>query len=999
MKKTVVIFVMLFLVASFIGCNSKEETTSQVTSQTDNITTAENLSNDQFSIGDFYNEFIIFKEHIDDIISEKHTEKTVLSNGDVTAPTVALLSSEDYETYTREEILTAHNNTTFDLVQDDYIEQLTTTEAFMSDVLDLLENQEDIHLFEPFHPEGDTSKTYEFIMSESGYILIDALYDTVHLYLKMGLDNELLDYQEFHYYYSGSSPSPKEGLEMTFNYFKFLEDKEAVYVNSNADNASLRYTNIQDDEQFVVSKGNNLIEGPEYEETGYSINIYDRETNVRSYLQIVNNEIIGEAYDVFDDNGSVYLFDDYMHGDGVKSLQINIATATGWDYVVANRNGNDENDELSGIFLNDGTKLFSGRFNCTYTENYGFVGVWINLDETTEITDELFSLNQYGMDLEHPKANVAFLNEIKLENFDAVKEGLQIDNLNFFAENLSQELYNYVDQDIRDDIEGKNQEPIVTTGDVEAFLDIMEQFNQNVEETPNYHTDSAVTIRIYDNEQVISESTSTNTIDFDLNAKYYRNYTHAGSTNYSYVLDGTKDQLIEFEIKEISASYYILSDQATISSFMEAYEDVSGSTSANDMLDNVKTITQIDDSTFELDVTTSFLGEGGIDLSVLLEQQGIVGLSDQTIIITFAFNDDLTDYSVSYTLENLSFDDYEVEISSHSLTEIKSVTIMSPQDLEYLVYYLPQSIDQTEFDLVGGNGYYAINRGTSYLRTYLEPGQYTVNLNGLHYDPDFIVLDKDSNTLECIDQRFEATYEGYYYIKITSTSSQNLDVKIRYSPTPQIFEFDLDGENGTFEEHINVGGYDFYSINVPNATYDRLLAIHPYLFSEDSEEPILNLWAEIEEINFHDGCDFNSNKETCYLYLPANQIITFSLYGYYEGEFGFDYEYYEIPQGDFDNTHTWNDYTEPIMLWITDDSPVAHVDFSITETGSYRLDSFYKDIGYSYQKARLCSSDGTQLTFDWDYAITLEPGDYYIEYYSDYSQTLLLFIVAEIIQE
>jgi hypothetical protein len=1002
MKKSFLVFVMLFIALSFLGCNSTEETTSQVTNQTGDITTTETNNNNQFTISDFYNQFSDYKEHIDSILSNHVVEQSASFRQNITELSLKEMNNEYTETYTREEILDAHYNANFDLVNEDYIEQLINTELFMSDILELLENQEDIPLFEPFHPEGDTSVTYEFIIPEAGYILIDALYNNTHLYLKMGLNDDLLDYQELHYYYSGDSLSPKDSIEMTFNYFKFLEDKEAVYVNYLGDSASLRYTNIQDDEQFVVSKGDNIIEESEYEQSGYVLNVYDREANVRSYLQVIGDEIIGETYDVFDEYGLVYRYDNYDYNDGVKALQINIATATEWDYVVASEYSNDEIDELTGIFLNDGTKLFDGRFSCTYTPNYGFVGIWLELNESVEITNEFFRLNQYGMNLDHPKANIEFLNQIKLDNIEIIKNQLQIDNLDFFAEDLHQQLYNYIDLDIRDDLEGNNKEPIETTGDVEEFLDALEQFNNNLNETSSYQTNNTVTTTIIDdNNNVLTETTIRNFIDFDLMAKYYREYTQVGPSSYVYVIDGTKDQLIEFEIKEVVANYYILSEESTTANFMEAYSEITGSDlSFDDMLDSVKSITQIGDTTFELDVTTAFLGEAGVDMDILLEQQGITGLDKQTILITFKFNEDFTNYEVTYNLENLSFEDYKVEIYSYSLTEIEAVTINSPQDLEYLKYFLPQSIEQAEFDFIFGPGSYVIYKGTSYLKTHLEPGEYSINLNGSNRDPEFTVLDKNLNTLEYDDNRFEATYEGYYYIKITSSAQQDLDVYIRNNPTPVFFEFDLDSENGQFEENISLDWNSFYDINVPSATYDRLLVLNPYLFDENAEhlDPDLLLMAEIEENNYHDSCLLNEQLKPCYLYLPANYDITFELIGYYSGNIGFNYEYVAVPQGEFDNTHTWDDITESLMLWMTDDSPVAHVDFTIEETGTYELNTFYKDFGYSYQEAGLYSSDGTQITYDWDYALTLEPGDYYIEFSPGDTSTLFVLIITEIIK-
>ena len=1017
MKKIILLFVLILVGISFIGCNPEEETTTtnsttdtttQVTTtvnttvptSADLVTTTEDITQ-KYTISDFYSQLISCKEHIDNIIGEYVVEQSAIFTQNIIELGYYMSDTEYTQTYTREQILEAHYNASFDLVYDDYLEQLINTELFISDVKSVIESDEEIQLFVPFHPNGDASITYEFIMSESGYILIDALYYTQHSYLKMGVMDDLLEYQEFHYFYETGSMNPKDDIELVFNYFKFLENEEAVYINYLGDVATLRYTNIQSDEQFSISLGNNIIEGPEEVQSGYVLNMYDRETNVRSYLQIANNEIVGETYDVFDEYGQVYRYDNYDFYDGQKSLQINVATATGWDYVVASDYSDPEIDELTGVYLNDGTKIFDGRMNCTYTPTYGFVGLWLNFDENDEITDEIFSMNQFGMNLDHPKANVEFLNQIRLSNVEQVKSRFQIENLDFFTEDLHQELYNFIDQDIRDDIEGVNDEPIITTGDVEEFEDALDQFNANLSETPNYQTNTLVTTTIYDQSgNVFAESSTTSIIDFDLNAMYYRDYTNAGSRNYSYIIDGTQGQLIEFEWYGMNAKYYILDEEATTSSFMQAYGDVTNKDETfDDMLNGVKSIEQINATTFELSVTSKFLSGGGVDIDILLEQMGITGLGDQTIIVTFEFNEDFTDFEVTYVLGDLSFDDYTLEISSVSLTEIKPVTVISPQNQEYVHYYLPQSINQTTYEKASIGGRYVLYEGYSYMRIYLEPGEYSVDVYGLHNYPTVSILDSDLNMLE-YDMRFEATYEGYYYVKIYSNTEQNADIIIRDNPSPTFTEFDIFAEDGVLEEYVDLIAFSFYSIVIPSATTERLIILHPYIVEVLSEEAILELWIEMDEINYHDGCiiDETKGEVTCYLYLPANYDIIVDLNGYFTGTFGFEYEYFDIPQGAFDNNHTWTDLTETLMLWITDDSPVAHVDFTITEAGLYELNTFYKDYGYSYHYAELYSSDGTKITYDWDNSISLQPGDYYIEFIPGYTSTLKVLIITEIIK-
>ncbi|MGD9909427.1 MAG: hypothetical protein AB7U79_02340 [Candidatus Izemoplasmatales bacterium] len=989
MKKYIVTIFLILLTTTFIGCNQKEDTTT--TQNEDSTTTSSNTS---ISIQEFYEDIVVYESRLNEIVGSDPIEPRWAPKTSHINPTLSNDVNDWIKTITREEILASHYNTHFDMVYDSYLEQLVTTQAFVSYIKELIEDQEDIPLFEPFHPLDQEDKTFTLILSEEGYILIDALVDTMHLYLKIGLNEDLLEYSELTYYYAGNSLSPKDEIEMDFTLFKFIENKEATHIVYSSGNSSVQYTSIERDQQFTISTGDSL-EGIEEAQNGYILNFYDRALNTQSYLTVVGDEIINETYDIFDEYGQVYRYEDY---NNAIRLQVNFVTATGWDYVVASDASSEEIDPLTGIFLNDGTKIYDDWFNYTYTPTYGHLGLWIHLDSKEDLTNEIFSLNQYGMNLDHPKANIEFFNLVDIDSFEQIKSKFSVDNLDFFATDLHRELYLYIDQDIRNDLEGLNEEPIVATGDVASFSAALSSFANHLNTTPSLSSTSTTLIKILDNDHnVLATTSSENSLSIDLVQMYIRNYTRISGSGvfeeYSYYIDGTKGNLVEYEIDGPVVRYNILSEEASSEKFFEQFNEVFNSGDFS----YVRTVTKVNDTTYELMVTSKFLGSNGVDLNTLFQQEGINGLSDQDIKITYTFSEDYSSYQISFEITGLSMDEFLVEITSTEVTTVEEVTVISPLDLGYLIFQLPQSIDNILFNTGPSSGRYVLGAGYSYMKLDLKAGNYSVTVRADYSNPSITVMDEDMNVIE-FDGTFTAPNDGYYYLKIYCPFSQSADIYIDDFYLPEFYYFDLDPFDGTFEATVVLEGISGSTITVPSSNEDRVLIIHPYLVSDMSEDDMLMVDEQLEELHIYGGFNLTSmfEPEPCYLYLPKDTEIDLQLNGYFSGTFGFTYEYISVPTGAFDNTYDWVDLSTSPILWMTEESPIAHVNFTITSSGSYTLETIYSDFGYSYQNAELYDSSGSVISYDWMNSVTLAPGNYYIEFTPGYTETLLVLVIPSI---
>jgi hypothetical protein len=1003
-KKLLAFLFIVTMSVLLIGCNNQTTsiTTSNLTTETTSNGSTETTTivppKEVFSIEDFYNQIVLYEQRFIDLIGENPTESIAerksifrpMTNGSVSQPT---------QTITREEILAVYHNASFNFVNDAYKESLSTTALFVSAVKELIEEQEGIALFEPFHPQGDPTQTYSFILSQEGYLLIHAWIDTVHLYLKLGLTENLLEYTELIYSYSGESLNPKDRLEQEFNFFRFVENKEAIAINRGSTVSSLNYISIENDEQFTISVATADFDGTPYEHYTYTLNFYNRILNTQSYLEIYNDEIISETYDIFDEHGDVLRLID---SEEIVQLTVNFVTATGWDYVIASDYSNPEIDAITGIYLNDGTKIYDNYFQCTYTPTYGHLGISFQLESKEDLTNDVLRLNQFGLNLDHPRATVEFLNEIVIEDFSEIKALFQIDGLDIFARDLEAELYHFIDADIRSDLEGTNIEPIITTGDIASFQEAVDQFNANLGDTPNYNSESTILIHLYDaNDSLLSTSTSNNYASFDLNQMFYKFSSYASSFNssdrFSYYIDGTKGNLVEYEIKNSYARYNIVSDVATQEKFLELYNALFD----NFDLTDVKSITKMNNTTFEFLVTSRFLGSNGVDLVTLLEQSGIAGLANQDIAITYAFSEDYSSYEITYTIQGLSYGDYRVEIDSISTIIIEPITVLSPLDSNDIAFYLPKTVENILFvTTVSNSKWYGLETGKNYLKLYLEPGHYSLDIYGFYNHPNVVIMDYQWNVLE-YEGRFEATYEGTYYALITSAFRQSAMIGVRVNEIPIFNHYELDSQDGVFEATVQFHGISGNTITIPASNQDRIIIVRPYFISPAGPDEDIHIHLTLDEINYERVIFLMPNQviETGYLYLPKDQDITLDLNGYFIGTFGFSYEYLIIPSGEFENVTTWHDLSTSPILWMTEESEVARLNFTVTESGFYQLSTLYVDFGYSYQDAKLYTSAGVLLANDWTNAIGLSAGDYYILFTPGYADKILVLVIPSITKQ
>ncbi len=937
-----------------------------------------------FSIIDFYNNITLYEEKISLIIEENSIELNQQSNN-------RLLESEidGVVTLRKEDMLNVYNSSSFNMVYDDYLENLSNTKLFMQEVMAVIDSMDKIKLGEKFYPEKDNFDfSYKFLMSSQDSTVIEKNRGLQFSYIKIGLNKELLEYDEINYAYDLNQETLNIADSLNYANFRFIEGKEALYINSAHDLSSLRYTSIETGQHFTISYGGGVVEGPQYKDIGYAVNAYDALTNSRVFLQVVEGKIISSVYDVFNEHGLLYSLEDLDIFDDEYSLTTNIVSSTGWDYAMVSNVSNLEIDAVKGLYLDDDTKLYQGHLYYTFTPKQAYLG--FKQDLTGQIDGNTFSLADYGFLLEDTKFSLSYFNQIKITNFNEIKNQFKIDRLNFFASDLRGELYRYLDVDIRSSIEGEKIED-ETTGNITEFLDAFNKFNANLEEKPNLSLSSTNVIKLYDGKKLKDTLTTKSSVSIDINQYYYHQINEVITGSYlkdeKYIME--KDGLlIEFNIEEQTLDYTIISRESNYDSFLNAAQI----TYIENPLMGFEDIEQKSTYEFRIIVNKNIFATDA-DMDIVFQQLGLEGLDDASLVMDYLFSPDYMSYETTLTIEGLKTKTYDAIYKVSSETKIQSITLINPLESSSLFSFLPQATSDIIFttDTDSQSRYYMHEGTASWIRLYLEKGDYEINISGHHTSLNYEIFDSnmiliEENALLHIDQA------DYYYFKLTTPYEQGIEFLVQKIILPTEFSIALTLEAKNI--HIDlIDMYSIYHLLLPSIEEEMILVITK---NEPSGEGV---WLELDPDDRDYGnsyglntCDFRSDKKTCYFYLKPSYDFDLIFSGQYEGAVDLDYEFIKV--ADFPTEATVADIADAPYLLFLPNGPETKLTFTMTKTLNTKIYLDVFGIYKSYLNVKLYDDQGNLLRdgfATWPYLLT--PGTYTVVVYYDYYEEAPLGII------
>lgn len=944
----------------------------------------------EFTIENVKEKLVIYEERLTELaLEEEVIELNFFQNARILE-----LSDENLYTYTRDELFDVYSNHLHDVIEEDYHVQLIKTKAYVEYILELLEGNEDIPLGEVFYPdEEDLELTFKFIMNSEDYVVIETtgyfeMDNEVRAetelkqfyYIKIGMVDGLLEYYDIHYRYNIFAEDLTNENALEYRYFRFNEQVDATYVISQENLYSLRYTSIETGKQFEISYGSQIAEGPVMGELSYVLNIYNPETRSRAYMDVVNGEITSSTYDVFDEHSLLYRYEDTDIFDEQIKLSTNIVSATGWDYVIVSDGVDDESDAVTGIYLDGGIKLYSGRLGYTYTDTYAAIMVKQFLDKD-DLTEEVMNLSSIGLTCTSEQLTLDSLHEVIIEDFDDIRDEFNIEGFNLETDNLQLELYNFLDQDIRDSIEGVNEpDNPDTTGDIEVFQAILDQFNEANVDKHQLTVRDTTTVNIYDGEDVVGTTSIVSDTSCDLEDYYYREIvTFLGSPEQmEYIVVEVDGKLVAFTIDPPIADFEVIAQQATLDNYLELIEfNLFDEHSTDDFI----AVEQVGDLEFRVTLSPNIFGDG-INVTVLFEQQGILGIDEAEIIAVYTFDEDYSGYNLSLEVTGLSSDgeeDYDIIMSSSVTVNFTTITKINPfTRTQY--FYLPQSKQDIIFTtpLESLNRYYLHDGSDSWIRYELDAGEYSVNVNGQFTSVEHVILDEAGNVVP-EEYRFTIEESGTYYIKVTTPYQQSIDVTVYSNPSPIGNDIVLDQESDTVlinrENELQE-----YTIIIPAQTEDNILEI------EMLEPDLSDSGGDIEFLDEENAyimgvsCNYTNGVRFCYLNIPKETEISLRVMAYYIGQFGFHYRF--ISQAVLETSETEitiTDINQLPNIILTTEHPEVKLNFTITEDGYYKLlDTIYNQNWVNVEYA-LYESLGNLITYFWNIQYTeLSLGDYYV---------------------
>jgi hypothetical protein len=921
----------------------------------------------EFTMADFYQNLTEIRDRMDEILETNLEELSKTSFSTVTPFDNPLL-----RTHRRDDVLAIYEQSKYDLVEGDYLENLETTRMWMDEIVAVIDAHDEIVLGEAYSPDPSNPELrYRFTMSEASFLVVDKRDGHAFSYIKMGLDEDMLKYDEIHYIYDLEGESLSIAQSLLYNYFRFSENNEAVYINSDADESSLRYTSIQTGRQFTVARGTTILESEvDPDAVGYFLDAYDPVHHALISMTVKDGVILRESYRVFSPYVLLYDYTDPNLFDDAYEFTFNIIPATGWDYAVVTEGGtNEELLAARGIYRDDGTRLYDGHLYNTVTPTYAYLG--LKAEKEGSIGEATFDVSEYGLTMVDPRFTFEDFEAIRIDSFDDMKQAFLLDGLDFFREDLRGELYRYLDEDIRRSIEGDDLD-YETTGDVDKYLEALGQFNERFQ-IQGSMTDTAVTtISFYQNAALVSSVQSRTETWLDLEATYYRSRSMLPASpdsvteQYLMMVD---EKLVRLDIDHHIIRPDVLLTKADREDFLQYLPIRSDGNPLRGMV-------KIDASPgqrFDIDLNLDYF-HSDVDMDVVFEQLGLTGLSDAKLTLNLVFDADHLGYESTLTIQRLKADPYDVVYQIVSRTEIEPVEAFQPLESTQYGMFLPEAISDILIDTpIDQSNRYYVGERPAYVRLNLEPGVYQWYVNA---SSESVSTMLDASGAEIPHTEYlEVEEAGIYYVMIDASYEQSVDVVVYTVILPTEREIELGPAGGTFAAD-DLAADVIYRFHFPDFETPMILIVRN--FTPNGNDAHLELKMENRWLDYEYGwnhCAFDDPFDDCYFQVQAHDVEPMIFSGSYEGSVSFLYEF--VSPDSFETEVTVGDLAECGFLLLSEETPELTIHFTVTTAlhtrATFRAIGMYK----SYIGARLYDSDGTLITEGFAiWNITLSPGNY-----------------------
>ncbi|QMS84698.1 hypothetical protein [Candidatus Xianfuyuplasma coldseepsis] len=960
------VLVLFLSVVLLVGLSACKDNKTPEDNDNDNPTTGTR-------IGELYEDLERYEERLNTLVGDGDVEMHIPDRYRM-AYDIQFLSETTYEIYTRDQLIERLETYTPNQIEGQYLENLITTQLFVSTVKELIADDLDQEVGVEFHPDEDNEDlTYRFLLSDEGYVIIDAKNRFMKTFIKIGMQDDLLDYTELHYRFDEDDIATLGDNRLLYNYFKFEEGQETVFINNLEFSSSMSYTSLEDNLYFTIEQSNSL-EGA-IGESGYHISYYNAEDLLQVYMDVVDNDVVDATYDVFTEHGLLYRYETNYDYVDMQRIATNFIQATGYDYVKIDSAPGTQ--EVEGVYLDSGEALYNGFLNFTYNDNYAFASVKQLLEQGEPLTDEILSLQSLGMNLDHPKATASYLNSILITDMMDVSQNFTIENLDFFTDTREQELYNYLDPDIRASLEGTN-DPTVheePEGDIDEFESMMNAFTTAFEEERQLVIEDQFGLG-----ETITNTNGYAKTSISLDDKYLGMYTYGSSAGqHNYYVRPYYGKLIGLTRYNAGNIYNAEILYATDSS--ENFLDfLTRTTNIFTPLMGVEQVTKVSDTEFTVEGNFDFLG---ISSEKIFSNSDFAGYIDSDVTATFTFESDHSGYAIDFEVDGIyhEYGGVEYQYEGVRTYTLEPIMMFDPIAEENNYINLPTSKDDIILTTpIGVGGSYSIDQQPRYMRLDLEEGIYNIHISQRDFQYILQIQDELGNVITN-EETFRVDVPGIYYLVIESVYHDSIGIMVEQSSVNLDDVIVLPEEPGKLA--IELEADVLKMIQVPISNQDRILYIHIDLddfnyieemrpgfgMTFDPEDKFGAAWVPLYET---DGM--------VYLYLKANVPYFFNVAAEITDTYYVYFEFIEQPTSEtaIADINLDNILDHP-GLFFNAFQDTIRVHFTITEETTYdfNYERFFLYGGLEYN---LYTSDGgfvKDLSFGYT---VLTPGDYYIEY-------------------
>lgn len=205
-----------------------------------------------YTYEEFYADLYLYELYFE-LITQVSDDPIILSNSS-SLEISQLTSNMALETVYREDVLARHNQMDFNRLNNHYQANLEQTLSHLRFIRHALGDQSQIPMNRTFSPLLLPDASFTFVKSSKGYIYIKTIIDNEYTFLKLGFNQHGLDYQEL-VYIDTLNRSINENLDLSYQYFKFLENKESIYIDHNEQQTSIDYSNLRTGEMWTLQSG------------------------------------------------------------------------------------------------------------------------------------------------------------------------------------------------------------------------------------------------------------------------------------------------------------------------------------------------------------------------------------------------------------------------------------------------------------------------------------------------------------------------------------------------------------------------------------------------------------------------------------------------------------------------------------------------------------------------------------------------------------------------